>query len=674
MKIINEDKQLAYDLEPDTVLDMERTNPFFNEQGEQSLPVDIPATEKNRNILGFADQIGSNKRGAIRTNATIIDGSFVATGRQAILSAQRKGKISTSFYLNEGAMYSKIEEITLQEMFGDELIESLSSVEECIDWCRTLIDGSNPNYCIFPALIDETVESDAQLYKWVNRYGYTGGPPAIWHDAIPASGSGLTADFYNAIDRAEMDGEIVITIPAGYYITPFIRGNYLLSRIFSYLGYTLNDNFFTQTAPFTEMVFCNSCIDTLANGVIRVSDIVPECTLSVILDIYRKKFNCEFIPNEVTKHIDIVLLKEEIAAPPTHDLTSYLVSLPKIDYPEYKQVKLSSDSAVSLSDTIDEPESFPDMITKYPLAYFDSFTGCFCRKGYNKSWEITQRVAPISMKYFAGGSSEVEDIVVPDCVAEMVRSIYSYWEILYIGKSIAKNSTVILDDGSVSYSNDNEKQMPILAFWYIDMFGIPKGTLSNYKYVDAGPESEAILTKIWDYSLIYNGPDGIFERFYRPLDTMLRNSKHLVTAELNLPETLRMSIAAHRLVSIQGQSMFINNLRYKIGAKPEPVESEFLTTKTHTPADLAPDFEDYFPEASLFKWVSHMSYVDVGEATYDLSPYKDRVIQVIYPPFADALLYHYNIHYFEQISCIHFRSDTVEAWRLVTYWLQFENI
>jgi hypothetical protein len=97
MKIINEDKQLAYDLEPDTVLDMERTNPFFNEQGEQSLPVDIPATEKNRNILGFADQIGSNQRGATRFNATILDGSFVVTGRQAVLSAQRKGKISTSF-------------------------------------------------------------------------------------------------------------------------------------------------------------------------------------------------------------------------------------------------------------------------------------------------------------------------------------------------------------------------------------------------------------------------------------------------------------------------------------------------------------------------------------------------------------------------------------------------
>ena len=46
MKIINEDKQLAYDLEPDTVLDMERTNPFFfNEQGN-SRSRSIPANGK----------------------------------------------------------------------------------------------------------------------------------------------------------------------------------------------------------------------------------------------------------------------------------------------------------------------------------------------------------------------------------------------------------------------------------------------------------------------------------------------------------------------------------------------------------------------------------------------------------------------------------------------------
>lgn len=659
MKIINEDKQLAYDLEPDTVLDMERTNPFFNEQGEQSLPVDIPATEKNRNILGFADQIGSNQRGATRFNATILDGSFVVTGRQAVLSAQRKGKISTSFYLNEGAMYSKIEEITLQQMFGDELIPGISTVAEAIAWCRTLLDGSNPNYCIFPALINGGVENDVQQYKWVNRYGYTGGTPSIWHDAIPSSGSGLTADFYNAVDRTEMDGDVTISLPAGYYLTPFIRGNYLLHRIFSFLGYSLNDNFFSLTDPFTQMVFCNSCIDTLANGVIRVADLLPECTISVILDIYRKKFNCEFIPNEVTKTIDIVLFKDEIAATSSVDLTPYLVSQPDIDFPDYKQIQLSSESFVSVSGDAEPLVSIPDLIKNYPTAYFNEYYGCFYREGYKGTRKYYQRVAPVSSKYSSGDSLEVEDIISPDCMPDLPH----YPGILYIGDPIERNSKVVLSDDSTNDSNENEQQKPILAFFYINSLSMPTGTISNYQYVGSA------LTKMWNYSLFYNGNEGLFEKFYRANDNMLRNSKHVVTAQLNIPEEVRMSTAAHKLVSLLGQSLFINNLRYKIGSKKEPMDSEFFTTKIHTPANLAPDFDDYFPDPSLLIWIANSSTVTQTEDQYNASPYKDRAITVVYPPIADPLIHDLGLHYFTQRTCMKV-GNAPTTFALVTYWLE----
>jgi hypothetical protein len=683
MKIINEDKQLAYDLEPDTVLDMERTNPFFNEQGEQSLPVDIPATEKNRNILGFADQIGSNQRGATRFNATILDGSFVVTGRQAVLSAQRKGKISTSFYLNEGAMYSKIEEITLQQMFGDELIPGISTVAEAIAWCRTLIGGNNPNYCIFPALVDDGSNNNYPKYKKINRYGYEypfyGG--YYWADWIPDPSSGFTADFYNSIDRVEMDGDTKITIPPGYYITPFIKANYLLTRIFSYLGYTLNANFFTQTEPFTSMVFCNSCMDTLANGVIKVSDLVPECTISIILDIFRKKFCCEFIPNEVNKTIDIILFKDVVAEAPSVDLTGYLISQPSIDFPDYKQVILSSDKKVSNSVDVQEPDSLPSLITAYPMAYYDkvdcSFyrTGFYNTDGFTGMFNVRQRIAPSSSKFFAGSDLETEEITVPDCMAEfridtnstkLSDTLYEYGagfaSLLFIGSPIYRNSKIVLSDGSGEDNSESKTQEAILAFFYLDSGIYPSGTISNYM-TDLNEDG---YTRLFDYTLCYYGPDGIYEKFYRQYDNILRNSKHLITAELILPETLRMSIAAHKLVSIQGQSMFINNLRYKIGGKPEPVESEFFTTKIHTPANLSPAFEDYFHEFSVMKWIGASSSVSVTEAAYNASPYKDRVLTVIYPPFPDPLIFDIGAHYYEQFTCILYSG----SYYLYTYWLE----
>ena len=48
MKIMNTKAGEAYQLSPGTQLEIERPNLFFNEWGEQSLPVDLPDTDRNR--------------------------------------------------------------------------------------------------------------------------------------------------------------------------------------------------------------------------------------------------------------------------------------------------------------------------------------------------------------------------------------------------------------------------------------------------------------------------------------------------------------------------------------------------------------------------------------------------------------------------------------------------
>lgn len=102
MKITNLKSGIPYQLKPGTQLEVERTNPFFNEYGEQTLPLEIPDTDQNRVALGYPDQLGSNKKQA-DISALIEDGDYYAICKQAILSAQRKGNISTSFYINQMA-------------------------------------------------------------------------------------------------------------------------------------------------------------------------------------------------------------------------------------------------------------------------------------------------------------------------------------------------------------------------------------------------------------------------------------------------------------------------------------------------------------------------------------------------------------------------------------------
>lgn len=46
MKIVNTKAGQAYHLTPGTQLEIERPNLFFNEWGEQSLPTDLPDTDR----------------------------------------------------------------------------------------------------------------------------------------------------------------------------------------------------------------------------------------------------------------------------------------------------------------------------------------------------------------------------------------------------------------------------------------------------------------------------------------------------------------------------------------------------------------------------------------------------------------------------------------------------
>lgn len=59
---------------------------------------------------------------------------------------------------------------------------------------------------------------------------------------VVTSTSGVLG-FYNEFPRSETVNDSPVKLEPGYYMTPFIRSSYLLQRIMSYFGYTLQENF-----------------------------------------------------------------------------------------------------------------------------------------------------------------------------------------------------------------------------------------------------------------------------------------------------------------------------------------------------------------------------------------------------------------------------------------------
>ena len=645
MKITNVSKGKAYHLSPNTKLQVERTNLFFNEYGEQTNPVSLPDTDNNRELLDYPDMMSKKQKPSASISATIEDAGYFMPCRQAVLSARRKESIETSFYMNEGSFLSKISDTSLSEVFGSETIPGLSTVEQCIDFCRSLIGGNNPEYAIFPVLIesDRASSGSTPQFDYINRYGFM--VDGTFYDSLNTPLSG-TPDFYNAVPRTEQDGDTTIDLAAGYYMSPFIRGNYLLKRILAHFGYTLNDNFFTRTTPFPDMVFINNCADALITGTIRITDLLPDCSCKTVLDVYRKKFCCEFVPNEVEHTVDIILFNEVLDLPPQADLGEYLVSSINVEYPEsYKQLVLSSEEQVSSPQEVETFDSIADLYGKYKQLHIDPLDGAFYRQGYY-FWvlfgdmtvlRINDKVAESYMKYCAGGDLDTHEISVPDCQPVMLHNNLNDAEDVfpYIGAANFLNSKLMADNtaeeepSSDASTTTDVKLNPMLAFAYTD-HGYPRGTISNYAR-NLSSDSSNPYIRLWDYTLTYNGNYGIFEKFYRRLDNIYRNSMHSVTADFLLPVNLKQSLSPYLPVSLNGEKLLLNILKYNLGGGLQPLETSFYTYRLYEPVSSAKSFSDYNTSTG-YMWDVKQVKTTLTEEQYNNSLYKDKQFVLAFLP------------------------------------------
>ncbi len=668
MKIINLDKREPYQLAPEAKIEVERTNPFFNDYTELTVPMDLPASDHNRRLLGFPDLFGGRAK-MVAGDVSIQDGEFHSQCRMAVLSATRKNTIQVSFYLNDGSFYSRIQNVKLKDVFtSQEDTIQFASMDEAIRYCRGLRSNQDTRLTIFPIL----VENDSGLtggynYKILNSYGkqhyfddiedasmaevinlyelYLSMP--CWDPDDNSTGS----DFFNATTRTEIVNSMAITLEPGYWISPFIRANYVLSRVFSHFGYTLESNFFTQTSPFDKMVLLNNVIDPLVNLKLRMADLVPDVTVPDMLSAFRKKFCCEFSVDEGKKSVQIVFLKDVLSAAPVADLTRRMTAEPTVNYKtekEYSRVKLSPEKTLD-GDSEDGYDDLKAMQEASPAAYFNPKTGCFIKDGYSGDYLVQTKIGEASQPYDTGEDMEPQEIKIPECIPEFrnleyswsdedgnVKSV-SFGQFLYIGKYNTLNSTMaVTGEDNQEATESVEKLLPMFAFTYLSS-NHANATISPYnvRRISSMPQE---MTKMWNYALYYNGEDGIFERFYRDYDLLLRNSLQKTKVRLLLSQSEKQNLPAWGRVTIRGVCFFLNKLKFVLGGKADPVESELLTTGLYEPVSEAPTISEMLPMmASDYKWERKglVEESDVSEYS-NAGVNKERTFQTVYPPLPSA--------------------------------------
>lgn len=652
MIIKNLDKGESYHLAPDTQLEVERTNPFYNEYGEQTVPLSLPASPHNCRLLDYPERPG-RKAKATAVNALLQDGAYCAECRQYVLSAQERGTIETSFYLNDGSFYSRIQDTRLKDIFTDESDTiNFSSISETIDYMRTLRTNNDPRLAVFPILVTDDSGSDIGYnYKVVNGWGREDeGWVPFYFDATTAD-----CDFYNAKPRKEtIDGK-TIDISAGYYMSPFIRANYVLRRVIAHYGYTLDeDNLLFKEKPFDKMVLLNACIDTIVNSKIRFADLVPDVAVSDLINLYRKKFCCEFVPDEGRRTIRMVFFRDMADAPVDADLSNCLTQ--RITY-EYKQAKDYSRLVLKAKDKVaSELENGYDdiktLLNANPTANI-GYDGAIYKLGYvpGPFWtQVSAKVAEASMDFNTGDDGkEEEEVEIPELVPEFRTLVYiggteealknsqNPW--LYVGDYTTLNSKLVMDDQSQDSTEEAkesaQKQYLMLASTFVDSASLPKGTISVYD-----PSENALLypiaTRLFDYALHYYGNYGIYEQFWRHYDTLLRNALHKTKATLLLTQQQKQDLPSTAKITIQGVPYMFDKLKFTLGGKNEPTESELLTITPTEPQDTAPSPYQMFFYSADYRWELVIQKTVCTKEDYEAAQDAANVNVPIYPPVPSA--------------------------------------
>lgn len=692
MKIINLDRGEAYQLNPGTQLTIERTNPFFNDYGEQTVPCNIPASEHNLRLIGHPSVFGRTQK-LLNSDVAISDGGYYAVCRQAILSAKTKGNISTSFYLNDGSMYTRMMNVKLKDIFDGEYVKdaqgvTITTVTQGIAFCRSLLDGSNPDYAIFPVLVnDDSGQDNGYNFKVINMWGKN----ATYTDHTffrPCGNNVSEASFWGETERTEVVDGTEVTLTPGYYMSPFIRCNTVLKRIFSYFGYTLNpNNFFAQTEPFTKMVFINNVIDVLVNGKIRVNDLLPDVTANVILDVFRKKFCCEFSANESTKQVDIVFL-QDMTATDAINLTGCMTEEPEVTFnTNHRRIVLSSADTVD-SDAGESYDDLTSMEKDNPTAEFDPKRGLFYKQGFRGDKSVQTILGPTAQPYNTGEALDEQEIEVPDIMPERraLKYLYAGLSIYqlyapYIGKYATLNSKMTINSAAASETDEDTDTdadaaeanalKPMLAIAYLetrrnynststDEWAM--GTVNNYTY--SSP------TRLWDYSLLYNGDDGVFRRFWSYADLLYRNALDDVKVRLLLDDRQKMDLPSIGKITIHNTEFLFNKLKFTVGGKNQPVESELKTLHMLEPVDNTPTLQQLLPMmASAYVWVLKQSEEEVTQQEYEAAPdyQKNREFYTIYPadvPEASMV----GTHFYEQVG--YWINHAQSKYYKDTYWVE----
>ena len=630
----------TYDLTKDASLEIVRANPFFNDIGEQSVPVTIPLTDKNRRLLNNINRSDNNHRPERSFDVILRSGIFQQKAKQVIFGVNNS-EIDTAFYLNTGEMYANLKSLDINKVFEQYNIES--TFEDIRDIINDAFEGKSEIFSLFPVCCKDPNKADSLIT--LNKIDFDGYSSSGWHT------------LYNIIAQEEtvIEGDITYTsvVPSGYYITPFVRIEWVLKKIFEHVGYTLNNNRFFTDADLKDLVILNNTVDTIVSGKILFKDIMPSGTVGDFLEIIRKRFNCEIIAN-MDYTVDIVFFNDMIERENMTDLSDTICNYPAITFAEPANIILSQKRTHNLSTTeltfnnIKEELKSIKVVDSLAESKLHRRVISVCERDTGDIYKCG--IAGITLIYSnIGNIEDVKDdrninidlvknkeVEIPGYIPDMetIDNII----LPYVGNYRIVRSKIqktVGDEIKIEDLSDSELD------WMICYNLGEKISTNNYKYRIGGVDFNN------GKSLRLFAQDGIYNRFYKLYNIHSLNAFDTYEYNHILSEREKLTLDPSSKFIINNQLFLLDNLNYDIG-KDTTKTGLWKSLMIKEPAITVPAMIDDLPHAEYY-WIINLECTWNGETTTSLPEYGTWRYLKIYNEglFFDALFYAPETEYFD---------------------------
>lgn len=593
----------TFDLPSDFNIEIEDTSPVFNDQGSQSIAATIPTSKNNLRLINHINRLDTDQAPVEDARVTVSDGIYHRIGKMNITQASHSTGIVSNIGFDESEIYNIWNSVTLRSFEGLPKYSPENGVEDVIAYLDDIMNDRKTDtpFHVFQicVAIPGTKENDADVYypEYLNSITKEG-------EKYKLNGAARTETYL-------MNSEAVATsVPIGYGITPFLKVSWLLDYIFTYFGYRVTENPFTTHPQLARLVVLNNAADCCVKGFIDYSDLMPDCTINELLQALYCRFGMVYFVDGKTKTVRLRFIKDIITSPASQDWSKLKAAEPIMNYNTPKQLKLSAATSISGPYPLLVASPAADSLDKFLKPYghivgdrkdgylsYSNRDGTYCVRNLR-----TLKLGVVSLDFFPWDKEsniDYEDISsVDECLPIKWEDPDNNYECpAYLFNKIHRYTNISSSD--VNLSEKSENSTP-LCFCFSLPTTRPCGSPRCY-----GPNGQVVDKNghTYDISMTFVGENGLFNRFWKGYDAILRHANHTIEAKLHLEHKQLLNADFSTPVAFDGQRLLVDTQRYQLPLHFSlPATVNLRTIKLLKPYDLDKE-QGIHTIVQLYKWV-----------------------------------------------------------------------